>query len=437
MHLKPSTRQKYIDYARTLPFLKAQLRHQGQLLAGMLVSSVAITFGAGFACAADMPQVIPPNSRINPSASQTPVSAEEHAKIWQQLLSNGTDYLDSNLYGIAEPFLIQAVSEARKFPEGDARLSKSLSELGRLYTIRGRYAEAEPVLEDELRVKEIRIGNDDGKIIPSIGSLVRFYLNHGTAQKAEPLTREILSFVEGTLQAASTQTQGKVKLEKGALLQGWAGAAAPVMHTPLIEWAITCDELANIYKTREEWETAERLYKAALDVKSTVLGKNHLSLANSYDSLGSLCLARNEDEDAVSYFKDALAITEKILPPENPQVYSRLDKLAKVLIKQNRHKEAEELYSLAQTLYKSEPSKNGNEARALYALGSVYCDEKDYVTAAPILEKALAAAELFHGPSSIMLVPYLQKYAYALYYVGDKPSVASLRARADSISGVM
>ncbi|MBC8000890.1 MAG: tetratricopeptide repeat protein [Leptolyngbya sp.] len=387
--------------------------------------------------AAEGPQVIPPNSRITPSRNLVAATAEEHAKVWQQLQANGTDYLESNLYGIAEPFLVQAVAEARKFPEGDARLSKSLSELGRLYTIRGRYAEAEPVLEDELRVKEIRIGNDDGKIIPSIGSLVRFYLNHGTAQKAEPLTREILSFVEGTLQAASTGASGKVKLEKGAPLQGWAGAAAPVMHTPLIEWAITCDELANIYKTREEWETAERLYKAALDVKSTVLGKNHLSLANSYDSLGSLCLARNEDEDAISYFKDALAITEKILPPENPQVYARLDKLAKVLIKQNRHKDAEELYSLAQTLYKAEPSKNGNEARALYALGSVYCDEKDYVTAAPILEKALVAAELFHGPSSIMLVPYLQKYAYALYYVGDKPTVASLRARADSISGVM
>ncbi len=437
MHFILNKFQKVVDFAPAAGLASAWNSHHGRLLLVPVSLILVLSCSCSALGAADGTAVVPPNTRIVPSANLVAASAEEHAKIWKQLFSNGNDYLDSNLYGIAEPFLIQAVAEARKFPQGDARLSKSLSELGRLYEIRGRYSEAEVVLEDELRVNEIRMGNDDGKIIPSIGSLIRFYLSHGTAQKAEPLTREILSFIEGTLDAASTQAKGKVTLEKGAPLQGWAGSAAPVMHTPLIEWAITCDELADIYKAKEEFETAERLYKAALDVKSTVLGKNHLSLANSYDSLGSLCLARNEDEDAISYFKDALSITEKILSPENPQVYSRLDKLAKVLVKQNKHKSAEELYLLAQGFYKTEASKNGNEARALYALGSVYCDEKDYVSAAPILERALNSAESYHGPLSIMLVPYLQKYAYALYYLGDKPSVASLRARADSISGVM
>ncbi|HEY9716412.1 MAG TPA: hypothetical protein V6C69_03000, partial [Trichormus sp.] len=60
-----------------------------------------------------------------------------------------------------------------------------------------------------------------------------------------------------------------------------------------------------------------------------------------------------------------------------------------------------------------------------------------FEAAAAKLDEALQAAERFNGPSSIALVPYLEKYAYALYYLGRKPDVDRLRARASTISGVM
>jgi len=268
-----------------------------------------------------------------------------------------------------------------------------------------------------------------------MGSLIRFYLLHGTASKAEPLTEELLAFVEGKVREPIEHTQGKITAKKGEPLQGFAGTAAPIMRDPLIEWAITCDDLGNIYRNRGDLDLADRFFKAALDLKSSVLGKEHLSLANSYDSLGEICLARNDDKEAESYFRDALRCTERVLSPEYPVVYARLDKLARCLTKEGKYPQAEELYLRAQNFWKAEPSKYGSEARVLFALGCLYDDQKNYAAAGPLLQQALQKSEQFNGPSSAQLVPYLQKYAYTLYYLGHKPEMEQLKARASTING--
>lgn len=359
-------------------------------------------------------------------------AAEEE---WVKLQNDGTLALDTNKYWIAEPLLKRALVKAGGFGENDLRLAKSLGELGRLYTIRGRFDEAEPYLEEELHVRELALGKTDGQTIPAMGSLIQFYLAHGTKSKADPLAEEMLAYVEGRLQEVSNQNRGKMKLQKGVALEGWAGEAAESMRNPIIDWAITCDAVGNSYHDEGKYAMAERLYKAALDVKSTVLGKQHLSLANSYDSLGKLAMSRNDYADAEGYFKDSLTHTERILPADNPQVYGRLDQLGKCLIKTGKFKEAQELYVRALGFWKHDSGKNFNESRNLFALGCLYCDEKNYSAAAPVLAHALRLAEEINGPASVSLVPYLQKYAYALYYLGRRPETEHLRARANEITG--
>ena len=362
-------------------------------------------------------------------------SASEADNGWEQTQKAGTLALDRNEYWIAEPTLKNAVIKAGAFGDSDMRLAKSLGELGRLYTIRGRYAEAAPYLEEELCVKEKALGLDSPQLIPAMASMIRFYLLHDKPSKAEPLTEEVLSIVEGKMKEPLAGTQSKLKAQKGVPLQGWAGTAAPAVRDPFLEWAIACDELGELYRVQANYDTADRLFKVALDVKSTVLGKEHLSLGNSYTSLAEVCAAKNENADAEYYFKDALSYTERILPPENPLVYSRLDKLARCLIKSGKYQQAEELYIRAQDFWKNEPSKYGSEARAMYALGSIYVDEKKYDQAAPVLARALEMAERINGPASIQLVPFLQKYAYTLYYLGRRPERDQLMARANTIIG--
>jgi tetratricopeptide (TPR) repeat protein len=373
---------------------------------------------------------------LSSCAGILPASAvSDREKTWDQTERNGITALDSNEYWKAEPLLKQAVIQAGTFGGEDMRLANSLGELGRLYTVRGRFAEAEPYLEEELYVKEKSLGRWNGLIIPAMGKLIRFYLLHGTISKADPLTEDVLAFVEGKLREPLEQKSPKVKQQKGVPLQGWAGQAAPVMRDPLIEWAITCDDLGNIYRARGSYDIADRLFKAALDLKATVLGKEHLSLANSYDSLAEICQSKNEMRDAESYFQDALGVTEKVLSSEDPAVYRRLDKLARCFIKEGKYQQAEETYLRALKLLKSESSGNGPMARFLLALGCLYDDQKNFAAAAPVLAQALELAEKNNGPLSADLVPYLRKYAYTLYYLGRRSETEQLRARANCIIG--
>ena len=402
---------------------------------GRLAISVAFSLQILLLTTNIFPSSAAPAQIYSPVASAASVEDIHQWEAWEK---QGEKAFYACEYGNAERLFNEAIGIARTFPRGDTRLAKSSGELGRLLTVRGRFSEAEPLLEDELQIKEIAFGNADGKLIPSMASLVRFYLLHGTTTKADLLSEKILSYVEGKLSEASTSDKGAVKLKAGQPLRGWAGEAAPVMRDPLIEWAIACDDIGTLYASRsslpENFALADRLFKAALDVKSTVLGKQHLSLANSYDSLGGLSLLRHHDEEAESYYKDALDITERIQEPGNPQIFNRLDKLAKCMILEGKLEEAELLYRRAQGFWKAEPSNNGSEARAMYSLGSLLAQEKKYADAAPLLQKALEAQEQNLGPDSVSLVPYLERLAYVDYYIGNRSETDALRARAKDLT---
>ncbi len=366
------------------------------------------------------------------SLVQPAYALSETQKQWQQLQKSGSNAFVCMEYGDAERKLTKAMSLARTFPAGDQRLAQSCGELGRLLSVRARFAEAEPLLEEELAIKQEAAAGENGALVPTMGALIRFYLSHGTASKADPLTDELLSVVLGRFKLVSGEAEMKVK--KGTVLEGWAGTAPPVMRDPLLEWSITCDELGSAYQAHGGYAFADQLFKASLDIKSTILGKHHLSLANSYDHLGGLAEAENEYRDAESYYRDALEITEGIQTSDEPQVYNRLDKLARCLVKEGKLSEAETLYLRAKSFWKSGGSKTNNEARCAYALGSLYAQEHRFSAAAANLGHALRLSENFNGTSSIDLVPYLQKYAYALYYLGRRGEADHLRARANVIA---
>jgi tetratricopeptide (TPR) repeat protein len=360
-------------------------------------------------------------------------------KQWQLIQAQGMDAFEANQYGKAERLLKEATIEARAFPPGDMKFSQSSGELGRLLTVRGRFTEAEPYLEEELHLKRWAVADEkvSGKLIPDMGALVRFYLVYGTAKKADPLTMDILFFVEGKLREETEEREEAAKKEKGGPLIGWAGQAVPVMRDPLLEWAITCDDIGNLYAERGRVDLSDRLFKAALDVKATILGKQHLSLANSYDSLGKICMQKKQYSEAESYFKQSLDITEKIQPPDHPQVFSRVDRLGKCLITEDKLSEAEELYQVYVKSLHIHGIVSGIEPRALYVLGCVYCDEKKFANAAPVLDQALHLSEQFNGTCSVQITPYLREYAYALYYSGRRGEADHLRARADSIAPIV
>src|SRR5687767_5538460 len=60
----------------------------------------------------------------------------------------------------AEKLYLVAVRTAEKFGEGDARLATSLSNLSAFYRAQGKYAEAEPLYNRYLAIREKTFGPD-------------------------------------------------------------------------------------------------------------------------------------------------------------------------------------------------------------------------------------------------------------------------------------
>ena len=367
-------------------------------------------------------------------AAATEKSAAE--KHWEQTLKEGVDALDTNKYWIAEPALKNAAVEAATFGAEDLRLAKSYAELGRLYVVRGRFEEAEPLLEEELFIKRQRLEEEGEQLVPAMGAMIRFYLNYGSKSKADALTAEMLEIVEGKLREPGGNSSTKTTMENGKkVYEMWAGVAADAQVNPFIEWAIACDSVANVYLAQENYQSAERLFKAALEVKETVLGKNHLSLANSYDSLGKLALSRKDYFTAESHLKDAYQMSSKILTNSSSVVYWRLDKLAKCLILEGKRQEAEQLYLTAESFWKDSKIKTSEPISACFALGNLYCEDKNYNAAEPWLKKAMEKSQEYYGECSESLLPYIQRYAYVLYYLNRKAESDVLKAKAADISG--
>jgi tetratricopeptide (TPR) repeat protein len=226
-------------------------------------------------------------------------------KNWEDLQRRGIAALDANEYGVAEPLLRKALVLSQDFRPSDMRLAKSIAELGRLYTIRGQFSKAALYLEAELRVKEQLLRNRQYECIPTMASLIQFYFNYGMQNKSVPLTEKMLSLIDN---------RSKSK------------------QASIIEWAIACDAVGDRFYSAHNFALADKLFKAALNIKTTLLPSNHLSLANSYERMGNINLEKNDLAQAEHYFSDALRITEKILPSESHEVHARLDKLAKCKI---------------------------------------------------------------------------------------------------------
>lgn len=360
------------------------------------------------------------------------ISVPDDVKQWESIQAQGTRAFEASEYGKAERLLTEALIRARALGADDLKFAKSAGELGRLLTVRARFSEAEMYLEEEYRIK-LHVLGLSVQLIPAMGSLIKFYLTYGNASKADGLTEDMLFLIEGKMKDEISKVQADNNYKKGQPLHAWAGTAAPPMHGPLIEWAILMDEIGLLYADHGNYKFADRLFKSALDAKAAVLGKQHLSLANSYDNLGAICLSKGEDSDAESYMRDSLEITERILTPESTVVYGRMDKLARCLIKEGKLAQAEAVYLRAQKMFESEPSKCGNEARCLFALGCLYSNEKKFGEAAPVLRRALQISEQYNGGMSVAIVPYLRKYAYVLYYLGRRGETDALKLRADSI----
>ena len=81
----------------------------------------------------------------------------------------------------------------------DIGRSQSLSNLALLYHAQGRYAEAEPLLQRSLAIREKALGPEHPHVGTNLNNLAEFYRVQGRYAEAEPLHRRALAIREKAL----------------------------------------------------------------------------------------------------------------------------------------------------------------------------------------------------------------------------------------------
>ena len=305
-------------------------------------------------------------------------------------------------YDQAELLLERALKIHEKVlgPE-DPDTASSLNNLAMLYVNLGAYAKAQPLYERALKIKEKVLGPEDPSTATILSNLALLYDTLGDYSRAEPLFERALEIHEKVLGPEDSGT------------------------------ATSLNNLAGLYDTIGAYAKAEPLYERALKIREKVLGPEHPDTASSLNNLAGLYFTLGDCSKAEPLYERALKINEKVLGPEHPDTASSLNNLAGLYFTLGDYSKAEPLYERAlkineKVLCPEHPST----ATSLNNLALLYKSLGDYSKAEPLFERALKIDEKVLGPEHPSTATSLNNLAGLYNTLGDYSKAEPLYERA-------
>ena len=119
--------------------------------------------------------------------------------LWQSYIAAGGRAYQQGNYTEAERQWGSALKEAKRFGRQDPRLATSLNNLGELYRLQGRYAEAEQHYKWALAVLEKALRPAHPQVATSLNNLAALYHAQGRYAGAEQLYKRSLAIKEKAL----------------------------------------------------------------------------------------------------------------------------------------------------------------------------------------------------------------------------------------------
>ncbi len=165
-----------------------------------------------------------------------------------------------------------------------------------------------------------------------------------------------------------------------------------------VNHATALNNLALLYKKQSKYDTAEPLYKRAIEIGEKTLGTDHPDVATRYNNLAGLYESQGKYDTAEPLYKRAIEIGEKTLGTDHPDVATRYNNLAELYRAQGKYDAAEPLYKRALKIWESRLGENHpNIASVLNNLASLYESQGKYDAAEPLYKRALEIDEKILG----------------------------------------
>jgi tetratricopeptide (TPR) repeat protein len=221
--------------------------------------------------------------------------------------------MERGRYREAEPLLEQALAISEQV-QGKEHLdtARNAGTLGLLYDHRGKYKQAEPLFQQAIAIHEKQLGSDHPEVATSLNNLALLYDHQGKYEQAEPLFQLALTIREKQLGPDHPHTANS--LNNLAFLYDHQGKYEQA--EPLLMQALA------ICRAQGKYEQAEPLYQRTLAICEQQLGLDHPDTAGCLNNLAALYQAQGKYGQAEPLFQRALAICEQQLGTEHPSRWS-------------------------------------------------------------------------------------------------------------------
>jgi tetratricopeptide (TPR) repeat protein len=205
--------------------------------------------------------------------------------------------------------------------EADELTSKAMA-----FAEAGKYAEAIPLAQQVLAIREKVLGPDHPDVATVLNGFGILYEEAGRFAEAEPLYKRSLAIREKALGPD---------------------------HPDHFLVAQSLNNLAELYERQGRYTEAEPFNQRALAIFEKTLGPDNFEVAGSLNNLAAVYDQQGRYAEAEPLFKRSLAIREKALGPDNPNVNiaQSLNNLAALYVHQGRYTEAELLYKRSLVMY--------------------------------------------------------------------------------------
>jgi CHAT domain-containing protein/Tfp pilus assembly protein PilF len=285
-------------------------------------------------------------------------------------------------------------------------VATSLNNLAFLYVRQGRYAEAEPLYQRSLAIREKALGRDHPDVAISLNNLAILYYSEGRYADAEPLYQRSLAIREKPLGrdhpnvapvlnnlAAMYRNQGRYA-DAEPLSQRSLAIAEKAFGRDHPNVATALNNLAELYRSQGRYADAEPLYQRSLAIREKALGRDHPDVATALNNLALLYASQGRYADAEALYQRSLLIREKALGSDHPDVAISLNNLASLYDKQGRHADAEPRYQRALAIREKALGRDHPDvAVSLNNLAALYASQGRYADAEPLYQRALAIWE--------------------------------------------
>ncbi len=308
-------------------------------------------------------------------------------------------------YGEAQPLLEASVSIRERLLGSDhPDLAASLNDLGELYRLLGRYGPAVPLLQRALRIREQKLGPKHPDVASSLNNLAVVYYDQGKNARAAPLFERALSIRE----------------------------REPGLEDPDV--AMTLANLASLHRAQGEYGIAQRLAERSLSIRERTLGTEHPDFAKSLNNLASLYWAQGEYGEAEPLLKRSLQIKESVLGPDHPSVATSLKNLGGLYRDQGEYAQAEPLLLRSLSIREQAlGAEHPDFAGSLYDLALLYRKQARYATARSLYERSLRILETALGPDHPSVASTLNSLGVLDQAQGEYAQAQPLLERALSI----